>query len=395
MSNLKISEELIGPAAFGVKMGVILPETNVKKKIIEKIKTIDDKILSEGDTLCITENIVARTQNNYVTVDEIAEDVRNKLGIDSDSNLGIVFPILSRNRFSMILQSLARAVKDGKLSLQLSFPDDEVGNPIINREIMNNLGKNDRDNIEYNEIKDIDFQHPLTEVNYLDYYKDIIEREGAEADIFLNNDPSEILKRKLDGVIAADIHTREKTKQILDKDYLTCTTLDEICNEGENSSKWGLLGTNMASSDRLKLLPQNGDKFVHEIQDKILEETGKKVHVLIYGDGAYKDPSSGIYELADPSVTFGATDSLKNKYRRGVKYKLLADKFHEEGLSEEEIEEKIREKHKEHEETKRESDIEAEGTTPRKITDVLGSLSDLVSGSGDAGTPIVLIKNLF
>lgn len=151
----------------------------------------------------------------------------------------------------------------------------------------------------------------------------------------------------------------------------------------------------MASSGRLKLLPQNGEQFVHDIQERILQETGKKVHVLICGAGAYKDPSRGIYELADLSVTFGATDSLKNKYRRGVKYKYLANKLHEEGLNEEEIEEKIQEKHEEHKQTKEESNMEAEGTTLRKITDVLESLSDLVSGSGDAGTPLVLIKNMF
>lgn len=287
---------------------------------------------------------------------------------------------------------MARAVEDGELVLQLSFPEDEMGNSIIDREIMSKLGKSKTGTIEYEEVSDFEFTHSITDVNYLEFYKEIIEEGGAESNIFLSNDPKDILDRELDGVVAADIHSRFETKERINTKDIVCVTLDELANEGSQSSKWGLLGSNLSSSERLKLLPQNGDKFVHDLQNKILNETEKKIHIMIYGDGAYKDPSSGIYELADPCTTFGATDSLKNKYRRGVKYKYLADKYHEKGLSKEEIIDKIKEKHEEHEE---ENEIEAEGTTPRKITDVLGTLSDLVSGSGDAGTPLVLVKNIF
>ncbi len=381
--------EYVGPMAMGLKMGVIVPGMDIVDEVFKSIERCSDNgLLYDGDVICITESVVARAQDNYVTIDEASEEIREKLDVEKDETLGVVFPITSRNRFSMILQAIAESVSEGKVIVQMSFPCDEVGNQFISPEFVEEL---DKDVITMDDLKGEDFTHPITEVNYIKFYKNIIEEVGAEAEIVLCNDPLHILMHDPDGVIAADIHTRKKTKEKITERFKNCITLDEVCIEGETRSEWGLLGSNMSSGDRLKLAPKDGYNVLKELQDRVREELEVQIEAIIYGDGAYKDPTSGIYELADPSVTIASTDGL-NCFRRGVKYKYIADQhYHNEGMDVDEIEEIIQEKKEEG--NKSEDCMEKEGTTPRQMEDLLGSLADLVSGSADAGTPVVLVKN--
>jgi len=378
----------VGPMALGLEMGVITPGMDIVDEVFKIIeRTHEDNLLKDGDIICITESIVARAQDNYIKVDEVSELIKEKLDLPKSGTVGVVFPITSRNRFSMILESIAKSVPEGKVIVQFSYPTDEVGNQVISPEFADNLDKNP---ITMEDIEDEECIHPITEVNYIRYYQEIIEETGAESEIILCNDPKQIVEYDPDGVIAADIHTRRKTKKSIQEEIDNCITLDEICTDGEVCSEWGLLGSNMSSGDRLKLAPKNGDKVVSELQKKVKKELGIKIEAIIYGDGAYKDPTSGIYELADPKPAVATTNGLDH-FRRGVKYKYIADQYyHEEDKDPEEIE-KILEQKKTEE--KSEASMEKEGTTPRKMEDLLGSLADLVSGSADAGTPVVLVKN--
>ena len=379
--------EYIGPMAFGLKMGVILPGMDIIKTICEPLeKCYQDGLLSSGDVICITESIVARSQNNYITVDDIAREIKDKLHIEDQHRLAVVFPIASRNRFSMILRGIARAVPKGEVVVQLSYPFDEVGNQIIDPGFSKNINK---DVICLEDLEGQDFKHPLTGVNYIELYRSIIEEEGATANIILSNDPLQTLSFSPDGVIAADIHTRTSTKEKISSSYNNCITLDQICTEGEAYSEWGLLGSNMSSGERLKLAPRDGKKVVNDLRIAVKERLSIEVEVIIYGDGAYLDPSSGIYELADPRAAFAVTDGL-DCLREGIKYKYLADQcFHEDKMNAEEIEALLTDsKQKE----LSEDSIDREGTTPRRMEDVLASLADLVSGSADAGTPVVVVK---
>jgi len=378
----------IGPAAMGLEMGVITPGTDIVNEVFEIIKRVhEDQLLNDGDVICITESVVARAQDNYIQVEEVSEMIKEALDLPKNGIVGVVFPITSRNRFSMILESIARAVPKGKVIVQFSYPSDEVGNQVICPEFVEGLKK---DLITMEDIDEGKCTHPITGVNYIKYYQEIIEETGANSEIILCNDPKQIMKYNPDGVIAADIHTREKTKNSIMEETNNCITLDEVCTEGEVFSKWGLLGSNMSSGDRLKLAPKNGKKVVNELRQKVKSKLGVEIEALIYGDGAYKDPSSGIYELADPRPAVAATDGL-DYFRRGVKYKYLADKYYyEENKEPEEIENILEEKKAEN---KSEDSMEKEGTTPRRMEDLLGSLADLVSGSADAGTPVVLVKN--
>lgn len=379
--------DYIGPMAMGLKMGVIVPGMDIVDLTFRSVKRCyEDELLDDGDVICITESVVARAQNNYVTVEEVSKEIRNIFELSEDGTIGVVFPITSRNRFSMILRSIAEAVPKGKVIVQFSFPCDEVGNQTICPEFVANLGK---DRITMEDIEGMDFKHPITDMNYIKYYQDIIAKTGADAEVVLSNDPLYILEYEPDAVIAADIHTRTQTKKTICAHFHNCITLCELFNDGEVYSHWGLLGSNMSSGGRLKLAPKDGDQVVGTIQKRIRDELNVHVEVLIYGDGAYKDPTSGIYELADPSVTVAATEGL-NLFRRGFKFKYLADTLHHEGKDVEEIEDILRKKRAE---SGSESSMEREGTTPRRMEDILGSLADLVSGSADAGTPVVLVKN--
>ncbi len=384
---LKIPD-YVGPLAFGLKMGVILPGMDIVEKVFEPLALChQDGLLTSGDVICITESVVARSQNNYITLDEVAAEIKGKLNLPDNGKVGVVFPIASRNRFSMILKGIARAVPGGEVIVQLSFPDDEVGNQVVPKAVAEKVGKS---LITIDDLDGKGYPHPITGVNYIDFYQEIIREEGAQPRIILSNDPRDIVKYKPDGVIAADIHTRAETKNTISALFDNCITLDEVCCEGEVYSEWGLLGSNMSAGDRLKLAPRDGEQIVRRVQVKVKQELGVDVQVIIYGDGAYLDPSSGIYELADPRAAFAVTDGL-NVLRQGIKYKYLADQcYYDNKKSADEIEAYIRD-----ESTRgdlSENSAEKEGTTPRRMEDVLASLADLVSGSSDAGTPVVIVK---
>ena len=381
--------DYLGPMAFGIKMGVIAPGMNLEELLFEALNRCNrDGLLKDGDILCITESIVARAQNNFVTVDDVAREIKDKLSLPPDGRVGVVFPITSRNRFVQILRGIARAVPQGEVIIQFSFPCDEVGNQLIDPEFVERLGKTECDAIEEADLEGHEFRHPVTGVNYISLYKDTVREAGAVPKVILSNNPQAITAFSLHGVIAADIHRREKTKAAISKVNKNCITLQEICNTGESWSEWGVLGSNISSGDNIKLAPREGRQFVLSLQDLVAAELGRKIEVLIYGDGAYHDPTSGIYELADPRPVFAATDGL-NRLREGIKYKYLADMYLSKGASIDAVEKILEEKK---EETITQGTLESEGTTPRPLGDVLASLADLVSGSSDAGTPIVLIK---
>lgn len=382
--------DFIGPAAFGIRMGVVRPGSDLKNMIKEKILTCQEQnLLSPGDILCITESVVAKGENNYVPLKTITEQVKDLLELKEEDKLGVVFPITSRNRFSMILQALSRTVPKGEVIVQLSFPTDEVGNQIIHEDTLKVLGRGIQDILDDKELQEYPYQHPITGVNYVRYYKELIEAEGPEAKIILANNPEDILKYNPKGIIAADIHQRGKTLATLKKLQKNTITLQDICNKGPVSSPFGLLGSNLSCNDMLKLAPRDGDTFVQDLQEELLEATGIKFHIIIYGDGAYKDPITGIYELADPQTFFGLTKELEGLYRQGIKYKFMADKMSAEGKENHEIEAFLKEQKK----VEKKDDFNAEGTTPRRLVDILASLADLLSGSADAGTPLILIKN--
>lgn len=379
--------DYIGPMAYGLKMGVILPGMDIVEKVFESLEQCSkDGLLAKGDVVCVTESVVARAQNNYITLDHIAREIREKLHLADDSKLAVVFPIASRNRFSMIMKGIARAVPKGEVIVQLSFPTDEVGNEVISPTFAANLGKN---LITEEDIQGQSFKHPLTGVDYINLYREVIASEGASPVIILSNNPLDVIEYSPAGIIVADIHKREKTLNYLTAWFDNCITLDQICNEGEVRSEWGLLGSNMSAGERLKLAPRDGHIVVKQLQSKVKKELGIDLEVMIYGDGAYLDPSSGIYELADPRAAFAATDGL-DCYREGIKYKYLADHcYHEEQKSIDEIEAIMAES------VRNDLPLDAlakEGTTPRKMEDVLASLADLISGSADAGTPVVIVR---
>lgn len=379
--------DYIGPMAFGLKMGVILPGMDIVDKVYERLADCYRAgLLNNGDVVCITESVVARAQNNYITIDDIAREVKNKLKLPDAGKIAVIFPIASRNRFSMILRGIARAVPRGEVIVQLSFPDDEVGNQVVSPDFVLQMN---RDPITLEDIGDRSFKHPVTGVDYINLYRSIIEDEGAKAVILLSNDPLQALRHGPDGVIAADIHKRDKTLKTITDWFENALTLAQLCNEGESYSEWGLLGSNMSAGERIKLAPREGQTVVDALQEKLLAALDLKVEVMIYGDGAYLDPSSGIYELADPRAAFAATAGL-NCVREGLKYKYLADQcYHEENKTAEEIEEILRSSV---ERRLTEDCLEKEGTTPRRMEDVLASLADLVSGSADAGTPVVVVR---
>lgn len=387
--------EYIGPTAFGLKMGVIIPEMDLVSAIMDvMVKCEQDSLLHDGDVLCITESIVARAQNNYITLEKIADQIKAKLKLSSDSTVGVVFPIFSRNRFAMILEAIAMAVPNGKVVVQLSWPRDEVGNQLGSDDLFQNLNKEYGDVITENELANLPLIHPITKVNYVKLYREIIESKGAKAEIILANKPEEIKKYDCDGVIAADIHQRLQTYTVLEKWCDNLITLVDIYSDPQEKawSEWGLLGSNMSAGGNLKLAPREGDVFAMELHNRIKSDLGKHVEILIYGDGAYKDPSTGIYELADPKPVFGSTNGFMGAMRGGVKYKYLADIGYQAGKSLAEIEAELEQLK---DQGFDEDQMENEGTTPRQLEDVIASLADLVSGSSDAGTPLVLVKGFF
>ena len=353
--------------------------------------------IEDEDILGITESVVARSQGNYAKLDTIAKEIKIKF---NDNRVGIVFPILSRNRFAPILEGIARS--QNPITLLLSYPFDEVGNQLVDDAKLEESGVNPLvDVFEYDEFikKFGSYKHKFTGINYLEYYNSIIKKHNPSSYIILANNAKAILEHT-NYVLACDIHTREHTKTVLRTagSHITLSLDDMITNSIDSqgyNKEYGLLGSNKADEERLKLFPRDGMTIVENIQELILQKTGKRVEVLIYGDGAFRDPVGRIWELADPVVSPAFTRGLMGLPSE-IKLKYLADNDLK-GLPKEELEKKmgeyIRKKREEHG-----GSIDAmasEGTTPRKLIDLVGSLCDLTSGSGDKGTPFVYIKNYF
>ncbi|MDY0276866.1 MAG: coenzyme F420-0:L-glutamate ligase [Acholeplasma sp.] len=354
----------------------------------------DNFSLNDRDVIGITEAVVSISANNYATLDNIAKDINNKFKSD---HLGIVFPILSRNRYSILLRAFARAKKE--LTILLSYPFDEVGNGILQEERLRELKINpysDTFTEEEYSTNFGDYKHPYTGVNMVNYYKEISHKENAKVNFVFSNHANDIKKYTKD-VLVSNIHARHKTKEQLKEDKeLVVYGLDDILtspiDKSGFNSKYGLLGTNAATDKKVKLFPNDSKELLKRIQDELLDRTGKKVEVMIYGDGAFKDPANGIWELADPVVSPSYTKGLEGSPNE-IKLKYLIDNEFKD-LKGEELEEAVRKKISEKKSSLVGQDISL-GTTPRAYVNLLGSLCDLVSGSGDKGTPVILIQNYF
>ncbi|MGI5962874.1 MAG: coenzyme F420-0:L-glutamate ligase [Lawsonibacter sp.] len=350
--------------------------------------------IRDRDVVAMTEAIVARAQGNYATVDDIAQDVRTKLG---GGTIGVVFPILSRNRFAICLRGIAKGAQ--KIVLMLSYPSDEVGNHLISLDVVDEKGVDPYRDVlsleQYRELFGYE-KHPFTGVDYVEYYEQLIRESGADVEILFGNDPRAILEYTKD-VLCCDIHTRQRTKrQLKSAGGQRILGLDEILNSPVNGSgyneRYGLLGSNKSTENQVKLFPRDCQGLVEEIQKRILEQTGKHVEVMVYGDGAFKDPVGKIWELADPVVSPAYTPGLEGTPNE-LKLKYLADNDFA-NLSGEALAQAIREQiHKKDDNLV--GKMVSEGTTPRRLTDLIGSLCDLTSGSGDKGTPIVHIQGYF
>ena len=389
---------MLGTVSMGVRAPIIRQGDNLVDIVTDCIKQamkFDGLTPRDRDIVAMTEAIVARSQGNYATVDQIAEDVKTKFGGET---VGVIFPILSRNRFAICLRGIAKGCK--KVVLMLSYPSDEVGNHLIDWDMM------DKNNIDpYKDILSEEkyrqlfgyAKHPFTGVDYVEYYADLIRQCGAEVEVVFANDPRAILSYTKN-VLNCDIHTRERTKRLLkaagaERVY----GLDEIMNAPVNGSgyneKYGLLGSNKSTEDSVKLFPKDCQDLVMAIQAKLLEETGKHIEVMVYGDGAFKDPVGKIWELADPVVSPAYTPGLEGTPNE-LKLKYLADNDFA-GLSGKELQDAIKQAIQRKDGSSLVGNMAAQGTTPRRLTDLIGSLCDLTSGSGDKGTPIVYIQGYF
>jgi len=390
-------ERVVGTVVRGLRCPIINQGDSIEDIVVDSVLKASEAEgfnIQDRDIVTVTESIVARAQGNYATIDHIAQDVRAKFG---DATVGVIFPILSRNRFAICLRGIAKGAK--KIVLMLSYPSDEVGNHLVDLDLLDEKGINPwtdvlteqqfRDLFGYN-------KHTFTGVDYIDYYKSLIEEYGVECEVIFSNHPKTILEYTKN-VLTCDIHTRFRTKKILKAnggenvygldDILTASIDGSGCNES-----YGLLGSNKSTENSVKLFPRNSQPIVDNIQRVLKEKTGKQVEVMIYGDGAFKDPVGKIWELADPVVSPAYTAGLDGTPNE-VKLKYLADNNFAH-LKGEELKQAISEYI-----TNKGADLvgamEAQGTTPRRLTDLIGSLSDLTSGSGDKGTPIIFIQGYF
>ena len=386
----------VGTVVRGIRTPIIKENDDLANIVVDslmKAKENEGFEFRDRDIVAITEAVVGISEGNYVTVDDIALDLQNKF---PSKNIGVVFPILSRNRFSMILKGIARGMD--KITMLLSFPSDEVGNGILDEDILDKSNFNLSSVISEDDYKETfsSYIHPFTGINMVDFYRELVESENCEIEFVFANDPKVILNYTKD-VLACDIHTRLRTKKMLEESGAeTIYGLYEIMNEPINGSgfnpSYGLLGSNKSTEERLKLFPKTGDKLVVDVQNKLKELTGKTIEVMVYGDGAFKDPVGHIWELADPVVSPAHTEGL-NGTPNELKLKYISDnKFAD--LKGDELKEAIKEEIK-----KKESNLVgnmlSQGTTPRRLTDLIGSLCDLTSGSGDKGTPVVFIQGYF
>ena len=389
----------VGTTSRGLRAPIIREGDDLKKIVVDTLLGAVDAgefEIGTKDVLAVTESIVARAQANYATTEDIAQDVKAKLGGET---VGVVFPILSRNRFAICLRGIAKGAK--KIVLMLSYPSDEVGNHILDIDKLDEKGINPYSDV----LTQTEFEglfgkscHTFTAVDYVNYYKGLIEEEGAEAEIIFSNNPRTVVEYT-DKVLCCDIHTRARTKRLIKEAGATVVLgMDDIMTESVNgsgyNSDYGLLGSNKATEDKVKLFPVNCQEFVDGVQAEIKARTGKTVEVMVYGDGAFKDPAGKIWELADPVVSPGYTAGLIGTPNE-LKLKYLAD--HDFGdLTGEALQKAVAEKIRQKDASvSLVGNMVSEGTTPRNLTDLIGSLCDLTSGSGDKGTPIIYIQGYF
>ena len=394
---MKKKERRVGTVSRGIRCPIIREGDDLASIVADSVieaSEIEGFELNDRDVISLTESIVARSQGNYASVDDIAEDVKNKLG---GGTVGVIFPILSRNRFAICLRGIAKGAK--KVVLMLSYPSDEVGNELVSLDKIDEAGVNPYSDVlsleRYRELFG-ENKHEFTGVDYVEYYGNIIKECGAEVEIVFANQAKAILDYT-DCVLNCDIHTRQRTKRILKAAGAKVVVgLDEILNAPVNGSgcneKYGLLGSNKSTEDKIKLFPRECKDLVLEIQKKVLLRTGKHVEVMVYGDGAFKDPQGKIWELADPVVSPAFTDGLIGTPNE-LKLKYLADNDFA-NLSGEELKAAISESIK-NKGNNLVGNMASQGTTPRQLTDLIGSLCDLTSGSGDKGTPVVLVQGYF
>ncbi len=390
-------ERYIGTVSRGVRAPIIREGDNISEIVVESIlKACESEgfSINDKDVIGITEAVVARAQGNYATIDNIAEDIRSKF---PDGTIGVVFPILSRNRFSICLKGIAKGAK--KIILMLSYPSDEVGNHLMSLDQLDKKNVNPWSDVlseeKYRELFGYQ-KHHFTGVDYVEYYRSIIEEMGCQVEIIFANDVRAILKYT-DCVLCCDIHSRNRSKRLLKENNAKIVFgLDEILSSPVNGSgynkDYGLLGSNKATEDKIKLFPRDGQVIVEEIQHLLYQKTNKLVEVMVYGDGAFKDPVGKIWELADPVVSPFFTSGLLGQPNE-VKLKYLADNDFS-NLHGDELKEAIKNYIK-HKSNNLVGQMSSQGTTPRQLTDLIGSLCDLTSGSGDKGTPIILIQGYF
>ena len=390
-------ERRVGTISRGIRCPIIKKGDNLAQIVTDSIleaAKFEGFSLKDKDVVAMTESIVARAQGNYCTIDDIAQDVKEKLGGET---IGVIFPILSRNRFSILLKGIAKGAK--KIVLMLSYPSDEVGNSLLTYDQLDEKNINPYSDVldlkTYRELFGYN-KHEFTGVDYIDYYIELVKSTGAEVEIVFANQAKTILNYT-DVVLTCDIHTRARTKRILKSlGAKIVLGLDDILTSSVNGSgyneNYGLLGSNKATEETVKLFPRAAQGLVEDIQAKLYEATGKHIEVMVYGDGAFKDPQGKIWELADPVVSPFYTPGLKGTPNE-LKLKYLADNDFK-NLSGKELKEAIERKIKE-KQGNLVGSMASQGTTPRQITDLIGSLCDLTSGSGDKGTPIVLVQGYF
>ena len=393
MSN----ERLVGTVSRGIRCPIIRTGDDLASIVTDSVLAAAESegfALRDKDVIAVTESIVARAQGNYATVQNIADDVKAKLG---GGTVGVIFPILSRNRFAICLRGIAMGCK--KIVLMLSYPSDEVGNELVSIDKIDEAGVNPYSDVltleRYRELFGVN-KHEFTGVDYVDYYSNLIKESGAEVEIIFANRPKTILDYT-DTVLTCDIHTRKRTKRILKEAGAKIVLgLDDIMNAPVDGSgyneNYGLLGSNKSTEDTVKLFPQNAQPLVEDIQAKVKTATGKNVEVMVYGDGAFKDPQGKIWELADPVVSPAHTSGLVGTPNE-LKLKYLADNDFKD-LNGEELKAAISESIKT-KDANLVGNMASQGTTPRQLTDLIGSLCDLTSGSGDKGTPVVLVQGYF
>lgn len=392
-----MSERRVGTVSRGIRCPIIREGDDLAKIVVDSVLEAAESegfAIRDRDVISVTESVVARAQGNYASIQAIADDVKAKLGGET---IGVIFPILSRNRFAICLKGIAMGAK--KIVLMLSYPSDEVGNELVSLDKLDEAGVNPYSDVlslaRYKELFG-ENKHHFTGVDYVEYYSQIVKEAGAEVDVIFANNPRAILEHTKN-IITCDIHTRARTKRIL---YAAGAEkvcgLDDILNAPVNGSgcneKYGLLGSNKSTEDTIKLFPRECTDFVLDIQKQILDRTGKHVEVMVYGDGAFKDPVGKIWELADPVVSPAYTPGLEGTPNE-VKLKYLADNDFKD-LTGKELQEAISKRIREKEDNLV-GNMASQGTTPRRLTDLIGSLCDLTSGSGDKGTPIILVQGYF